>query len=65
MPYFFITRYLTSYNYKEQDGAKFLAVVGGFNTLGMVILGYIGDKPWLHISKTYGVCLISKENFKH
>lgn len=58
VPYFYITDHLLKYNYKEEDGANLISVIGIFNTIGMIILGYIGDKPWIDVSKTYATCLI-------
>lgn len=60
VPYFNITDHLKKHNYEEDDAAYFISVIGIFNTIGMISLGYIGDKPWLHISKTYSICLVSK-----
>lgn len=58
VPYFYITDHLLKYNYKEEDGANLISVIGIFSTVGMIILGYIGDKPWVNISKTYATCLV-------
>lgn len=58
VPYFSITDHLLQKNYTEADGANLISVIGVFNTIGMVILGYIGDKPWLNVSKVYAVCLV-------
>lgn len=58
VPYFYITDYLLMHNYKEEDGAKVLSVIGIFSTIGMLVLGYIGDKPWVNVSKTYAACLV-------
>lgn len=63
VPYFSITDHLLRYNYTETDGANLISVIGVFNTIGMVILGYIGDKPWLDVPKTYAACLIGKYGY--
>lgn len=60
VPYFCITDHLLKFNYTEADGANLISVIGIFNTLGMVVLGYIGDSPWLDVSKTYAGCLVGK-----
>lgn len=60
VPYFSITDHLLKYNYTEADGANLISVIGVFNTIGMIILGYIGDKPWLDVPKTYAGCLVGK-----
>lgn len=60
VPYFYITDHLLSYNYSEEDGANLIALIGIFNTVGMIALGYFGDQPWLNVTKTYAICLISE-----
>lgn len=61
VPYFSITDHLLQHGgYTESDGANLISVIGVFNTIGMIILGYIGDRPWLDVSKTYAVCLVGK-----
>lgn len=63
VPYFYITDHLLKYNYKEEDGARLISVIGIFNMIGMIALGFVGDKPWMNVSKTYSVCLIGKAKF--
>ncbi|XP_053664213.1 uncharacterized protein LOC128713380 [Anopheles marshallii] len=57
IPYFYIPEYVLNYNYSEQDGANLISVIGITNTIGMVGLGWLGDRPWVDVSKTYAVCL--------
>ncbi|XP_052896543.1 uncharacterized protein LOC128303587 [Anopheles moucheti] len=57
IPYFYIPEYVLHYNYSEQDGANLISVIGITNTIGMVGLGWLGDQPWVDVSKTYAVCL--------
>lgn len=58
IPYFYVTEHMLSYEYTEEDGAILISIIGIFNTIGMVSLGFIGDQPWLNVSKTYAVCLL-------
>lgn len=58
IPYFYVTEHMLAYNYKEEDSAILISIIGIFSTIGMLVLGYIGDKPWLNISKTYAYCLV-------
>lgn len=60
VPYFYLPEYMVSFGYKEEDAAEIISVIGIFNTIGMIVLGWIGDKPWLNIPKTYAVCLVCK-----
>lgn len=63
VPYFYIKEHLMFHNYSEDDCANLIAVIGVFNTGGMIFLGWIGDQPWLNVTKTYAVCLICKYFF--
>ncbi|XP_059620166.1 uncharacterized protein LOC132264105 [Phlebotomus argentipes] len=58
IPYFYITEHLKKYNFPEEDAANLIAVIGIFNTLGMVFLGWVGDQPWLNVNKAYAFCLV-------
>ncbi|XP_053675478.1 monocarboxylate transporter 9 [Anopheles nili] len=57
IPYFYIPGYIIKYGFNEQDGANLISVIGITNTIGMVGLGWLGDQPWVDVSKTYAVCL--------
>uniref|UniRef100_A0A1Q3FIE2 Putative monocarboxylate transporter n=1 Tax=Culex tarsalis TaxID=7177 RepID=A0A1Q3FIE2_CULTA len=57
IPYFYIPDYMLMYNFTEQDGANLISIIGITNTLGMVGLGWLGDQPWVNVTKTYAVCL--------
>lgn len=46
--------------YVEDDSAFVIAVIGVSQTFGMIGLGYIGDKPWLNVPKTYAGCLVGE-----
>uniref|UniRef100_A0A7G3AQK6 Putative monocarboxylate transporter 9-like protein n=1 Tax=Lutzomyia longipalpis TaxID=7200 RepID=A0A7G3AQK6_LUTLO len=59
IPYFYITEHLKKYNFPEEDAANLIAVIGIFNTIGMVFLGWVGDQPWLNVNKTYAFCLVA------
>ncbi|XP_021696903.1 uncharacterized protein LOC5565651 isoform X2 [Aedes aegypti] len=57
IPYFYIPDYMLMYNFTEQDGANLISIIGITNTIGMVGLGWLGDQPWVNVSKTYAVCM--------
>lgn len=46
--------------YVEDDSAYVISLIGVSQTIGVIGLGYIGDKPWLNIPKTYACCLMGK-----
>uniref|UniRef100_A0A182KBF9 Major facilitator superfamily (MFS) profile domain-containing protein n=1 Tax=Anopheles christyi TaxID=43041 RepID=A0A182KBF9_9DIPT len=60
IPYFYIPEFVLHYKYSEQDGANLISVIGITNTIGMVGLGWLGDRPWVNVAKTYAVCLARK-----
>lgn len=51
---------MLKYGYVEEDSAKLISIIGIFNTIGMVGLGWLGDQPWVNVTRTYGVCLVCK-----
>lgn len=58
MPYFYLPGYMLKHKYTEEDSSEIISAIGVFNTIGMIILGWTGDQPWLNIHKTYAVCLV-------
>lgn len=52
------------YNFTEQDGANLISIIGITNTIGMVGLGWLGDQPWVNVSKTYAVCMFCKYSIR-
>lgn len=59
IPYFYITELLTGL-YSEEKCAYLISVIGIFNTIGMIALGWIGDQKWCNVTKTFAFCLLSK-----
>ncbi|XP_024942063.1 uncharacterized protein LOC107268973 isoform X2 [Cephus cinctus] len=59
VPYFYLAEHLTRNGYSESDGANLLSIIGITNTIGMIGLGWAGDRPWMNVSKTYTWCLIA------
>ncbi|XP_055379500.1 monocarboxylate transporter 9 [Condylostylus longicornis] len=58
IPYFYITEHMLKFKYTEEDGALLISIIGIFNTLGMIILGFIGDRPWLNVNIMYSICML-------
>lgn len=59
VPYFYLAEHLTRNNYDESDAARLLSIIGITNTIGMIVLGWAGDQPWMNVSKTYSWCLVA------
>ncbi|CAH1100642.1 unnamed protein product [Psylliodes chrysocephalus] len=56
VPYFYIAEYMTKIGYSASQASFVLAAIGLTNTIGMVFLGWAGER--LNIAKTYAICLI-------
>uniref|UniRef100_A0A2M4A9F8 Putative monocarboxylate transporter n=1 Tax=Anopheles triannulatus TaxID=58253 RepID=A0A2M4A9F8_9DIPT len=57
IPYFYIPEYVVKHGYTEEDSANLISLIGITNTIGMVGLGWLGDRPWVDVCKSYAVCL--------
>ncbi|XP_032514558.2 uncharacterized protein LOC116768050 [Danaus plexippus] len=55
IPYFFLKSYMTAVN--VDGGATMISIIGISSAIGIVILGWAGDQPWLNVTKTFAVCL--------
>ncbi|XP_063825156.1 monocarboxylate transporter 14-like [Ostrinia nubilalis] len=58
VPYFYIATFMTMSGYSESHGAWMLSVFGVATIVGIVGLGWMGDLPWVNVTKTYALCLI-------
>lgn len=63
VPYFYITEHLMRYNFTEADGANIISLIGVFNTIGMVFFGWLGDLPWVNVTKTYAANMVGEYCF--
>ncbi|RZF32754.1 hypothetical protein LSTR_LSTR009863 [Laodelphax striatellus] len=57
VPYFYLAEFMTRHNYTENDGSFALSVIGFTNFVGMVALGWLGDRPWVDVATAYAICL--------
>lgn len=60
IPYLYLPDHMLNYGYEEKDSARLISTIGVFNTVGMLVLGIIGDRPWINVPKVYAVCLLSE-----
>ncbi|KAL1497871.1 hypothetical protein ABEB36_008758 [Hypothenemus hampei] len=58
VPYFYLAELMLAHQYTTKDASFTLSNIGIANTIGMVFLGWAGDRPWMNITKTYAVCLV-------
>ncbi|CAG9584926.1 unnamed protein product [Danaus chrysippus] len=59
VPYFYISTFMEANGYTETQGSLMLSVFGVATIIGIVGLGWIGDLPWVNITKTYAMCLVA------
>ncbi|XP_023946560.2 monocarboxylate transporter 14-like [Bicyclus anynana] len=57
VPYFYLAELMTHRGYSEDDGAFVLSLIGIANTVGMVSLGWLGDRC-ARVSLLYAACLV-------
>lgn len=58
VPYFYISKFMQMSGYTAVDGSWVLSTFGIATIIGIVGLGWMGDLPWVNITKTYAVCLV-------
>ncbi|XP_030763158.1 monocarboxylate transporter 14-like [Sitophilus oryzae] len=58
VPYFYVAELMLKHHYTMEDASFTISNIGIANTIGMVFLGWAGDRSWMNITKTYAVCLV-------
>ncbi|XP_012546240.3 monocarboxylate transporter 14 [Bombyx mori] len=58
VPYFYISSFMQMRGYSEVDGSWLLSTFGIATIIGIVGLGWMGDLPWVNVTKTYAICLV-------
>ncbi|XP_013146883.1 PREDICTED: monocarboxylate transporter 14-like [Papilio polytes] len=58
VPYFYIANFMTMNGFSETQGSLMLSIFGVATIIGIVGLGWMGDLPWVNVTKTYALCLI-------
>ncbi|XP_056643692.1 monocarboxylate transporter 12-like [Diorhabda sublineata] len=56
IPYFYLVDHMLENGYSEEESSLALSVIGFANIVGMVLLGWIGDR--CNLSRIYGLSLI-------
>ncbi|KAH1025337.1 hypothetical protein HUJ05_010079 [Dendroctonus ponderosae] len=57
VPYFYLAELMLAHQYTTKQASFTLSNIGIANTIGMIFLGWAGDRPWMNMTKTYAVCL--------
>uniref|UniRef100_A0A8D8QSV8 Monocarboxylate transporter 12 n=1 Tax=Cacopsylla melanoneura TaxID=428564 RepID=A0A8D8QSV8_9HEMI len=58
VPYFYLGDYVVIRGMSDTQASSLLSCIGVLNTIGMIILGWAGDQPWMNVTKTYAGCLV-------
>ncbi|KAG7300107.1 hypothetical protein JYU34_015647 [Plutella xylostella] len=56
IPYFFLNSFMVARG--VEGGPTMISIIGVASSIGIVVLGWAGDQPWINVTKTYAVCLI-------
>lgn len=48
----------TDLKYSPTDATAFLSIIGILNTLGEVIVGWLGDRSWMNLNILYAFCMV-------
>uniref|UniRef100_A0A6P7FN41 Monocarboxylate transporter 13-like n=1 Tax=Diabrotica virgifera virgifera TaxID=50390 RepID=A0A6P7FN41_DIAVI len=56
VPYYYLAEHMTRHGYSDNEAAFVISVIGITNTIGMVLLGAVGNR--LNIAKSYAICLV-------
>ncbi|XP_050540182.1 uncharacterized protein LOC126904884 isoform X2 [Daktulosphaira vitifoliae] len=58
VPYFYLTDFVMAHGLTETQATTIISTIGATNTVGMILLGWAGDYPWMNVTKVYAICLI-------
>ncbi|XP_018318941.2 monocarboxylate transporter 12-like isoform X2 [Agrilus planipennis] len=58
VPYFYLVEHLQRNRYTDSEASVTISILGASNFVGMIGLGWAGDRPWMNVLKAYAVCLI-------
>ncbi|KAL7737711.1 hypothetical protein ACLKA6_006106 [Drosophila palustris] len=58
IPYLYLPDYMLQYKYAEGVSAVFISAIGIAQTVGMIGLGFLGDRSWMNINICYSICML-------
>ncbi|KAH8394697.1 hypothetical protein KR222_002041, partial [Zaprionus bogoriensis] len=58
IPYLYLPDYTKQYHYDASVSAALISGIGIAQTVGMIGLGYLGDRPWMNINICYSICML-------
>uniref|UniRef100_W8AKZ3 Monocarboxylate transporter 14 n=1 Tax=Ceratitis capitata TaxID=7213 RepID=W8AKZ3_CERCA len=57
IPYLYLPEHMKLHGYETSDSAQMISAIGIAQTIGMIGLGYVGDRPWMNVNICYSVCM--------
>jgi MFS transporter, MCT family, solute carrier family 16 (monocarboxylic acid transporters), member 14 len=57
MPYVYLAAQAQTLGITPESASLLISTIGGANTIGRIMLGYISDKPWINRLHVYNICL--------
>lgn len=61
IPYLYLPDYMKQYGYEVSVSAVLISAIGIAQTVGMIGLGYLGDRSWMNINICYSICMLGKK----
>lgn len=60
IPYLYLPDYMKQYDYEVNVSAVLISAIGIAQTVGMIGLGFLGDRPWMNINICYSICMLGE-----
>ncbi|XP_039953110.1 monocarboxylate transporter 9-like isoform X1 [Bactrocera tryoni] len=58
IPYLYLPEHMKIHGYEAVDSAHMISVIGIAQTIGMIGLGYVGDRSWMNVNICYSACMV-------
>ncbi|XP_036331021.1 uncharacterized protein LOC118742785 [Rhagoletis pomonella] len=58
IPYLYLPEYMKIHGYETADSAMMISAIGVAQTIGMIGLGYVGDRSWMNVNVCYSACMV-------
>ncbi|XP_067631591.1 uncharacterized protein chk [Eurosta solidaginis] len=58
IPYLYLPEYMKMHGYETADSAQLISAIGIAQTIGMIGLGYVGDRSWMNVNVCYSACMV-------
>ncbi|XP_011196604.2 uncharacterized protein LOC114803508 [Zeugodacus cucurbitae] len=58
IPYLYLPEHMKLHGYETTDSAQMISAIGIAQTIGMIALGYVGDRSWMNVNICYSACMV-------